>query len=508
MPATIQGNQRNRGPSIDAGEPPARVLDAPRDDCSLTAVPLVVDLDGTLLRTDLLHECVLSLIKQNPWKIFAFPIWLLRGRKYLKRRVFDEARLDPTLLPVHSDVLAMVREEKANGRQLILATASGKEIAERTVGHLGLFDAVLGSDGGRDLKGAEKLAAIEEYCRCPFDYAGNSRADLAVWQHSRHAILVNPGAGLETEARRNANVTHVISEKSVGWRAALRSARVYQWVKNLLIFVPAFTSHQALRWPILLDCVLAFAAFSLCASATYIVNDLLDLEDDRRDPVKRLRPLAAGECSIRRAAMFAGTCLFFGLSMAWIEGNGLLPILTLYLALTACYSLYLKKIFLLDVLALAILYTVRVLAGHVVTEIVFSMWLLTFSFFLFLSLAFSKRAAELIRVGQSQKQSVPGRGYLVADLQVISVAGICSGFLSSLVLALYINSESVTLLYRRPSILWGILPLLLYYIVRVWIICGRGELDDDPIVYTAREKSTYLIAALVLLLVIAATLRY
>lgn len=487
MPAIIQETQHTQDAS-------SRSIDA----------PLVVDLDGTLLRTDLLHECIVGLIKQKPWKLLSLPIWLLGGRKYLKRRVFSEARLDPALLPFQTEVVEMLCAEKNKGRRLIVATASDQETAERAVEHLRLFDTVLGSTRHRDLKGADKLAAIVEHCGSVFDYAGNSRADQPIWRKSRCAILVNTGRSVEAEARRTANVTAVVSSARDSVKGTLRAARLYQWVKNVLIFVPAFTSHQGLRWPVLLNCAIAFLVFSLCASATYIANDLLDLEDDRRDPKKKLRPLASGECSILRGGIVGGICLLIGLGLAFIEGNGLLPIVLLYIVLTECYSLYVKRVFLLDVLTLAILYTVRVIAGHVVTGIAFSMWLLSFSFFLFLSLAFSKRAAELIKVSQGQQQAVPGRGYLVADLPVITVAGICSGFLSSLVLALYINSETVTLLYGRPAILWGILPLLLYYNVRLWIICGRGELDDDPIVYTAKSKSTYLIAALVLLLVLAA----
>lgn len=470
-------------------------------------VPLVVELDGTLLRTDLLHECAVSLCKKRPWKLLAILFWFMHGGKYAKRRIFAEARLDPAVLPIQTEVVAMLRAEKDKGRRLVLATSSDHELAAKAVEPLGLFDLVLGSTEDRELEGAEKLATIEQHCGYEFDYAGTSSAEHVIWRSSRQAILVNADRSVEAKVHRAGNVAHVISSPGNNVRTMLRSMRLYQWVKNLLIFVPAFTSHEWGRWPIMSECALAFIAFSLCASATYIANDLLDLEEDRRDPTKRSRPIAAGECSILRAAVVASICMFAGLGIAFVAGNGLLPTVALYIVFTAWYSLQVKKMFLLDVLALAALYTLRVIAGHIVTGIAFSMWLLSFSFFLFLSLAFSKRAAELIRVRRSKKQAVLGRGYVMDDLHVVTIAGICSGFLSSLVLALYINSESVVLLYRRPAILWGILPLLLYYIVRVWIICGRGDLDEDPIVYTAKSKSTYIIAALVSVLVIAATIR-
>jgi len=473
-----------------------------------STVPLVVDLDGTLLRTDLLHESAVRLVKQKPWSLFAIPLWLLRGRKYLKNRIFGEVGLDGMPLPINEEVYAWLAEEKSKGRLLILATASDRSLAEQTVKHMGLFDIVLGSLGERDLKGAEKVEAIKECCGTQFDYAGNSRADLAIWRVSRQAILVDPPKAVESEARKSGNVSRVISSPKTGLKAGVKSLRLYQWVKNLLIFVPAFTSHEWSNWHILTKCAIAFVAFNFCASATYVANDLIDLEEDRRNATKRLRPFASGECSILWGVIIATACMLAGFSLALVAGNHLSAMLFLYIFITACYSLEMKKIFLLDVMTLAVLYTMRVMVGHVVTGIAFSMWLLSFAFFLFLSLAFSKRAAELISLGEGKQQTVPGRGYLAGDLQVITMAGICSGFLSSLVFALYVNSASVTLLYKRPAILWGILPLLLYYIVRVWIICGRGELDVDPILYTAKSKSTYYIAAIVLLLVIAATVRF
>jgi 4-hydroxybenzoate polyprenyltransferase len=473
-----------------------------------SSVPLVVDLDGTLLRTDLLHESAVRLVKQKPWSLIAILLWLLRGRKFFKRRIFGEVGLDGMPLPINEEVYAWLAEEKSKGRLLILATASDRSLAEQTVKHLGLFDIVLGSLGERDLKGPEKVEAIKECCGTQFDYAGNSRADLAIWRVSRQAVLVNPTKAVESEARKTGNVSRVISSPKTGLKAGIKSLRLYQWVKNLLIFVPAFTSHEWANWHILTKCAIAFVAFSFCASATYIANDLIDLEEDRRNATKRLRPFASGECSILWGVIIATACMLAGFSLAFVAGNHLSEMLFLYIFFTACYSLEMKKVFLLDVMTLAVLYTMRVMVGHVVTGITFSMWLLSFAFFLFLSLAFSKRAAELINLGEGKQQTVPGRGYLAGDLQVITMAGICSGFLSSLVFALYVNSASVTLLYKRPAILWGILPLLLYYIVRVWIVCGRGELDVDPILYTAKSKSTYCIAAIVLLLVIAATVRF
>jgi 4-hydroxybenzoate polyprenyltransferase len=504
MPGVIQEKEDQGGTPREAGTPAP--LFPQIADCA--SVPLVVDLDGTLLKTDLLHECTLRLIKVRPWTLLLLPFWLLRGRTYVKTRIFEEVHLDYASLPVDEGVVEWLRDEKIQGRRVVLATASGKQVAERAVAHLELFDIVLGSDSQRNLKGSEKVQAILQFCGPTFDYAGNSRADYPVWRACREAILVDASPAVESVARRSANVTRLFTSSRGGAKAIIRSLRVYQWVKNLLVYVPAFTSHTGLHGRILLQSTIAFLAFSLCASSTYVLNDLLDLEEDRRHKTKKERPFASGECPILTGVVVAFACLVAGLGLAFAMGGALPWLLLTYICLTLCYSLYVKGICLLDVLGLAILYTMRIIAGHVVTGIPFSVWLLSFAFFLFLSLAFSKRASELVRLSQNYEEAVPGRGYLIGDLQVITAAGVCSGFLSSLVLALYINSDNVTLLYRRPAFLWGILPLLLYYIGRVWIICGRGQLDDDPVLYTAKCPSTYCIATIIVIIMVAATMGF
>jgi 4-hydroxybenzoate polyprenyltransferase len=345
-----------------------------------------------------------------------------------------------------------------------------------------------------------------------FAYAGNSRSDLSVWKSSAEGIVVNANPGVRAQAERLTTVTKVFAPPGNRARTVIRSLRPYQWVKNLLVFVPAFTSHEGVRWPILLQCLIAFIAFSLCASGTYILNDLLDLEEDRAHAIKKNRPFASGDLSISLGLTIASALFVIGMGVAFADGPLFPALLLLYIAMAGAYSMRIKRVLLLDVLTLAILYTMRVIAGHVVTGIAFSVWLLSFAFFLFLSLAFCKRATELFKRKKRQETAVdtelPGRGYRSEDLQIITASGLSSGFMASLVFALYINSESVTLLYRRPAFLWGILPLLLYYILRIWIICGRGDLDDDPILYTAKSPSTYFIAILVVLIVIAATIHF
>jgi 4-hydroxybenzoate polyprenyltransferase len=476
-----------------------------QNEVRLETAPLVVDLDGTLLRTDLLLESALRLIKQRPWLALIIPLWLVRGRAYLKHKIFQRVQVDAAALPSHQELLAWLRDEKARGRRLILATASDYHQARAVVEPLGLFDAVLGSDGQRNLKGLKKLQTIVEICGKEFDYVGNSSSDLAIWRSCRQAILVNTSRRVERSARRAGNVARVFPRSLTHFREILRSMRFYQWVKNLLLFVPAITSHTIFEVPVAGNATLAFLSFGFAASAGYILNDLLDLEEDRRHPGKKQRPFASGRAFIGSGILLAiGSLAASAIIAAWLP-HAFARALLAYLIVTCLYSLLLKRLLVVDVLTLALLYTLRVVAGSAATGIVLSPWLLSFAFFLFLSLAFAKRAADLIQHRQDNQKAVPGRGYVTTDLDAVCIAGVCSGFLSSLVLALYINSESVQLLYRQPILLWGLQPILLYYISRLWVICKRGALTEDPIDYTARDPSTYGSALLAILVLLAAT---
>lgn len=480
-------------------------IEGERGESRSGTIPLVVDLDGTLLCTDLLLESALCLIKQKPWLALMVPFWLLKGRAYLKRRIFQLIRIDVSLLPLHEEVLAWLRDEKMRGRRLILATASDYEQARSVVEPLRLFDTVLGSDGQRNLKGQHKLKAIVEVCGEQFDYVGNSKSDLHIWKGCRQSVLVNASKQVERSAHRLGNVVRVFPPSLTAFRDALHAMRCYQWTKNFLIFVPVVTSHTIFDGTIAGRAGLAFLSFGFCASAVYILNDLLDLDEDRRHPTKKHRPFASGRISIGSGILLAVICLAASAVIAVFLPYAFSTALVAYFVITSLYSLYLKRLLVVDVLALALLYTLRVVAGNLATGIVFSLWLLSFAFFLFLSLAFSKRASELMQHQQNNRKDVPGRGYVTTDLDTVSIAGMCSGFLSSLVLALYINSDSVQLLYRRPALLWGLQPILLYYVTRLWVICRRGELTEDPIQYTVMTPSTYAAAFLAVLVLLAAT---
>ena len=468
-------------------------------------IPLVVDLDGTLLRTDLLLEATLRLLKQKPWLALLLPIWLLKGRAHLKSRIFHLVEIDVSLLPMHEELLTWLRAEKSRGRRLILATGSDYQKARSVVDPLDLFDLVLGSNGERNLTAGKKLRLLVETCGEQFDYIGNSGSDLEIWRGCRHAVLVNASTRVERSARRSAHVIQVFPASFTGIKDVFRALRCHHWLKNLLVFVPAITSHTIFNGTVAAKLSLAFLSFNFCASAVYIVNDLLDLEEDRRHEIKKYRPFASGQISIGSGLLLTLACLLVSAGIAKLLPRPFLEVLATYFFLTCLYSFLLKRLLLLDVLTLALLYTLRIVAGSQATGIVLSLWLLSFAFFLFLSLAFLKRAADLVQHRAQDRDAVPGRGYTANDLEAVSIAGMCSAFLSSLVLTLYINSDTVQLLYRRPALLWGLQPILLYYVTRLWIICRRGELIDDPIEHTAREPSTYGAALLAVLVLLAAT---
>jgi phosphoserine phosphatase len=361
------------------------------------SVPLVVDLDGTLLRTDLLVESALRLIKQKPWSALLMPLWLLRGRAYLKHRIFQLVEIDASLLPPHEEVLAWLKDEKTRGRCLVLATASDHHQACSVVEPFGLFDTVLGSDGQRNLKGREKLKTIVDVCGEQFDYVGNSSSDLEIWRSCRHAILVNASGRVERSARRAGNVVRVFPRSPTGFRDAVRSMRFYQWVKNLLLFAPAIASHTIFDGAVARDTTLAFFSFGFAASTAYILNDLLDLEEDRRHPSKKQRPFASGRTFIGSGVLLAIVCLLASAAIATLVPRAFLAALIIYLMLTSLYSLFSKRFLVIDVLVLASLYTLRVIAGHLATGIPFSLWLLSCAFFLFLSLVLAEHGANLIQ---------------------------------------------------------------------------------------------------------------
>ncbi|RJS18484.1 UbiA family prenyltransferase [Corallococcus sp. H22C18031201] len=469
-------------------------------------VPLAVDLDGTLVLTDTLHESLLVLFKRAPWLLLLAPLWMLRGKAFFKAEVARRASLDAAVLPYHGPLLAFLQEERAQGRRLVLATAADRRIADAVAAHLGLFDAVHASDGQVNLSGSRKLARLKEAVGT-FDYAGNDAVDLPLWRESRQVVVANASASVLRRARELGRPMHRVFERpATRARTWVKALRVHQWAKNALVFVPLLAAHKAQHPRMVLESVLAFLAFSLCASSVYVLNDLLDLESDRRHPTKKARPFAAGTLSVRAGAMMAPVLLAAGAALAL----ALLPpafaaLLGVYYGLTLAYSVRLKQVVMLDVLVLAGLYTVRIFGGSLAVGVPTSSWLLMFSTFLFLSLALVKRLSEVRRLRLANESAAHGRGYLAQDYEQLASLGAAAGQVSVLVLALYITSKEVTALYTHPERLWLLCPVMLYWVGRVWVLAHRGQVNEDPLLFALRDKVSYAVGVVAALVLWAAT---
>lgn len=465
----------------------------------MSATPLVIDLDGTLLNSDLLLESGLAFIKHRPLMALAPFKWLASGKANLKARLAQSAPLDVAVLPYNGAVIELAQRERANGRPVILATASHHSYAEQIAEHLGLFDRVLATSGTRNLSAHNKRdLLVAEYGEQGFDYVGNSRDDLPVWQSARRAYVVNAPSRVTALAQRNGNVESVMAAPCASLRIWLKALRVHQWMKNLLIFVPLVAGHMLFMPGLMLKGLIAFVCFGLCASSVYVLNDLLDLEDDRHHRSKRRRPFASGQISIRTGLLVFPALLLMSLGGAWIW----LPIeflgtLLIYVALTLAYSFALKRYMAVDVIVLASLYTLRIVAGALAFDGKLTFWVLAFSMFIFLSLALVKRYAELRGAReQGRAEKVRGRGYCPDDLQMIASLGASSGYLSVMVLALYIQDQATAMLYRHPHIIWLACPLLLFWVTRIWMLTHRGQMHDDPVVFAIKDRVSLLVGAL------------
>jgi len=458
-------------------------------------IPLCVDLDGTLIQTDLLMESALKLLYKNPLNLFRFVLWASKGKAYIKRQIAKRIHIDAACLPYNIEFLDWIRKTSKD-RDLVLCTASDQSLADAVAAHVGGFQLTLGSDGIHNLSGINKgLALRERFGEQGFDYAGNGRKDLAVWQYARRAILVNGSKRLMTAAAGVCEVERVFENKRPGFKQWARTLRLHQWIKNTLVFLPLLAGHHLFDMHDDLLALGGFLSFSLLASATYVFNDLLDLDSDRRHPRKRYRPLAAGTLPLSHGLIIAPLLTILAFTLAFLISGVFTLVLLTYLVLTLGYSFRLKRIVMLDVVILAGLYTTRIIAGTVAIQVEMSFWLLAFSMFIFFSLAMLKRYTELLvtQSGITDQSSLRGRGYGVQDLPLIQSLGSTAGYLSVLVLALYINSEASKTLYRHPQVLWLLCPLLLYWISRIWIVAHRGEMHDDPVIYAVTDRISLLV---------------
>lgn len=468
-------------------------------------MPLCVDLDGTLIRSDLLLESALTLLAARPWTIFVMPGWLLKGKAYLKKQIAERVELDPATLPYNQEILTWLGEQRAR-RDVVLCTASDIKLARQVAAHTDLFDDVIASDGDTNLSGANKARIlIDRYGDKAFDYIGNAPVDLAVWKHARAALVVEHTHALSSAAARVSFVEKRFETKRGGLKEWARALRLHQWIKNTLVFLPLLASHRILDVPAVLATLLAFLCFGLCASSVYLTNDLLDLPSDRQHHRKRHRPFAAGTLPLVAGPMLAFLLLISGLGLSFLVSRPFAAVLLGYYLLTTAYSIRLKRIMMLDVVLLATLYTTRILAGIAAIHAKPSFWLLAFSMFIFLSLAMVKRYVELLGLQAKGKVMASGRGYDVDDIPLIQSMGSSSGYMAVLVLALYVDSAASMQLYTHPHYLWLLCPLLLYWISRTWAIAHRGVMHDDPVVFAVMDPASRvlgLIAATIVLLAI------
>ncbi|RWB55110.1 UbiA family prenyltransferase [Mesorhizobium sp.] len=459
------------------------------------AIPLAVDLDGTLIATDLLWEGLFILLKKNPLYLFLVPLWLAGGPARVKQEIAKRIDIDPASLPYRAELLARLRAEHGEGRKIVLATGTPRKFAEAIAAHLGIFDRVLATDGPHNLTSGRKRASLAAaYGDAGFDYAGNSHHDLKVFDAARNVIVVAPDRSAQRWQAAHGAETMPAPKRTL--KTYVKMLRVHQWLKNSLIAVPMVLSHEYFNFGMIWECLLAFVSFSAVASAIYIVNDFFDLALDRKHPTKRNRPFASGALSIPFGLGAIIALLAIGIAAGCLLPIEFLGVLGGYILVTTAYSLSFKRMLLVDVLTLAGLYTIRVLAGAAATGVDVSFWLLAFSIFFFLSLALVKRFVELRTTAIPAGERIAGRGYRTEDQEIVAQAGMASAFSSALVLALYMDSVSVRELYPHPWLVWPLAPIVLYLTMRVWILARRDEMHDDPVVFIISDWRSQIVVAI------------
>ncbi len=467
--------------------------------------PLCVDLDGTLVKSDTFVDSLMVLARRHPLALLRTPSWAVKGKAHLKSQVASLAALDVAHLPYNRPLLDYLKDEHAAGRKLYLATGADHVLARRVAAHLGIFADVMASDGAVNLTGNNKLRHLEQRFKSDgFDYIGNALPDLPLLKSARQAMLANPDLRLNSALKRqNINVSRKFADRASAPVALAKALRLHQWAKNLLVFLPLLLAHTIRLGPVLIA-VTAFFCFSFIASATYILNDLLDLEADRVHLNKRKRAFAAGDLSVTAGLAISFLLATLSLSMAAYLRPRFLIFLLLYLVTTLAYSLVLKRIVLVDVIILSGLYTVRMVAGAAATNTLISPWLAAFSIFFFLSLAMVKRFSELQNLHSRGMNPTSARGYLISDIEQLRSFGTSSAYASIVIFALYINGRDVTALYHHPGRMWLITPLMILWVSRVWLLASRGQLDEDPVVFALEDRMSLLLCLGVLLIAYSA----
>jgi 4-hydroxybenzoate polyprenyltransferase/phosphoserine phosphatase len=464
---------------------------------------LVVDLDGTLVQSDMLHETFWASVSDDA-RAFMGSLRALRdGKAALKAYLAGRVNIDPATLPYDPRVLDRVRQWRAAGGRTALVTATDQGLAQDIARHLGLFDEVHGTTPGENLKGPAKAAfLIDRFGPKGYSYIGDSAADLPVWAGAAQAISVGAARSVRSALDASGTGAEHLPPPTRRAQALWRAMRPHQWLKNLLVLVP-LVADRAFSFDAVAAVLLAFVALSLTASAGYVINDLLDLSDDRSHPRKRDRPFASGALSVQIGTALGPALLAAGLGAAALVSPALMGIVAVYFVSTVAYSVKLKRHNMVDICMLAFLFTLRVIAGAVAIVAPLSVWLMAFSMFLFLALAAVKRLGELTDA-ESAGRAVSRRGYRVEDRSVLSQIGVTSGYLAVLVFALYINEPEIARKYGAPWLLWGVCPLLLFWISRVVVIASRGDMQDDPLVWALQNRTSRKVIALVMVIIIGA----
>jgi 4-hydroxybenzoate polyprenyltransferase len=466
--------------------------------------PLCVDLDGTLVKNDTLVDSLLLLVGKHPLEALKVPLWLLEGRAAVKAKIASIASLDVRNLPYNRTLLSYLHGQRGEGREIYLTTGADRKLAMRVADHLGIFADVLASDGSRNLTGSHKLACLRHRFETGFDYVGNARPDVPLLAVAGEPMLANPNLSTSALLRaRKIAISRTFEDRKPILKAALKAVRPHQWAKNLLIAVPLLLAHT-LNLHAIAEVILAFVCLSLCASASYVMNDLLDIEADRRHPKKRFRPFAAGDLPAGTGLAIALILLAGAFIGAHFLPSAFLGWLLLYTTSTLVYSLFLKQVVLVDVVLLAGLYTLRLLAGGAAAQVKVSPWLSGFSVFLFLSLAMVKRFSELQNDRAQGHAPSSGRGYVLSDIEQLRSFGTASAYAAVVVFSLYINSHEVVTLYSHAARMWLIVPLIILWISRVWLLAGRGHLDEDPVIFAVTDRLSLLIGSCVAMLALLA----
>jgi len=451
--------------------------------------PLVIDLDGTLIKTDSLDETFLDTLRANPLDIFKIPLKLIVGRAALKAFLAGKSGLDVETWPVRGDFLDFVRKQFEAGRTVVLATAADRRIADAIAARFPFISEVIASDGTHNLKGSAKARRLCERFPEGFIYAGDSPSDIVIWRQSKGSVLVDASERVFREARWVSEPLAVLARQRCIVSVLRRSLRLHQWAKNALVFVPLVLGGRALESTAWTMAMLGFIALGLAASATYIINDLWDLPSDRRHWSKCLRPLASGDLSIREGFLWSAGCLAGGFAVAAFVGKGATIMLALYVAGTLSYSFGWKLVPILDVFVLAGLFTLRLGFGIHLADVVISPWLLVFSMFVFGSLSMAKRHTEVLRLAERGLDSMPGRGYIQADAPLTLGVGLASMLGAILIMVLYLIEDAFPRgFYANPAFLWAVPPVLFLFLSRIWLISQRGQLHDDPVAFALKDR--------------------